>query len=113
MIVRALAHRDYRFFMVSQVLSLFGFWVQTVAQMWLMYRLTDQAFAVAWVAIAQQGPGLVIGPLAGALADRHSRRKMLVWAQAAAILPAVGLAALGFSAPTTGKHQERKNLNKV
>ena len=54
MIVRALAHRDYRFFMASQVLSLFGFWVQTVAQMWLMYRLTDQAFAVAWVAIAQQ-----------------------------------------------------------
>ncbi len=101
LIVRALAHRDYRFFMASQVLSLFGFWVQTVAQMWLMYRLTDQAFAVAWVAIAQQGPGLVIGPLAGALADRHSRRKMLVWAQAAAILPAVALAALVFSGAAT------------
>ena len=91
---RALAHRNFRLFYLGQALSLTGMWIQMVAQAWLMYRLTDQAFAVAWVAIAQQGPGLFVGPFAGALADRHSRRTILVLAQTASILPALALAAL-------------------
>ncbi len=94
---RALAHRNFRLFFLGQALSLTGMWIQMVAQSWLMYQMTQEAFAVAWVALAQQGPGLVVGPFAGALADRHSRQRMLVLAHAAAIAPAVALAALVFS----------------
>ena len=94
---RALAHRNFRFFVLGQALSLTGMWIQMVAQSWLMYQMTQEAFAVAWVAIAQQGPGLLVGPFAGALADRHSRQRMLVFAHAAAIAPAVALAVLVFS----------------
>jgi len=93
-VFRALRRRNYRLFFVGQALSLTGMWIQMVAQSWLMYRLTDQAFAVAWVAIAQQGPGLLVGPIAGALADRHSRRSILVLAQAASVVPALVLAGL-------------------
>lgn len=93
-VFRALRRRNYRLFFAGQALSLTGMWIQMVAQSWLMYRLTDQAFAVAWVAIAQQGPGLLVGPLAGALADRHSRRSILVLAQAASVVPSLVLAGL-------------------
>ena len=63
---RAFRHRNYRLFFAGQGLSLIGMWMQMVAQSWLMYRLTDSAAAVGIVAIAQQGPGLFIGPFAGA-----------------------------------------------
>lgn len=69
-------------------------WVQMVAQSWLMYRLTDSAAAVAAVFLAQQGPGLVIGPIAGALADRYPKRRMLVMAQAGTAAPTFVLAAI-------------------
>ena len=90
-IFRALRHRNFRLFFFGQALSLTGMWMQMVGQSWLMYRLTDQALAVALVAIAQQGPGLFVGPVAGALADRHSRQRILILAQAAVIVPSLVL----------------------
>jgi len=96
-IFRALRHRNFRLFFFGQALSLTGMWLQMVGQSWLMYRLTDQALAVALVALAQQGPGLFVGPVAGALADRHSRQRILILAQAAVIVPSLGLGWLAFA----------------
>jgi MFS family permease len=96
--LRALRHRNFRLFFAGQGVSLIGMWMQMVAQSWLMYRLTDSAAMVGIVAIAQQGPGLFIGPFAGAYADRHSRRQMLIGAQSVSILPALimgGLTVVG------------------
>jgi MFS family permease len=92
--LRAFRHRNYRLFFAGQALSLVGMWMQMVAQSWLMYRLTDSAAAVGVVAIANQGPGLFIGPIAGALADRHSRKQILIRAQSASLLPALALGVL-------------------
>ena len=89
--IRALRARNFRLFYMGQGASLLGMWVQMVAQSWLMYRLTDSAAAVGIVAIANQGPGLFIGPFAGALADRHSRKRILIQAQSASLLPAAAL----------------------
>ena len=38
---RSLRHRDFRLFWSGQLVSLMGTWMQTVAQGWLMHRLTD------------------------------------------------------------------------
>ena len=94
---RALRHRNFRLFAFGQAISLTGMWLQMVAQSWLMFRLTDQALAVALVAIAQQGPSLLIGPLAGALADRHSRQRMLIFSQIAVIAPSAALGWLSLT----------------
>jgi MFS family permease len=93
-LLRALASRNYRLFFTGQAISLVGMWMQMTAQSWLMYRLTGSAFAVGLLAAAQTAPGLLIGPFAGALADRHDRRKLLVATSALSIAPALATALL-------------------
>jgi MFS family permease len=72
-------------------------WLQLTALSWLIYRLTDSAAWVGVLTFALQGPGLVLGPIAGALADRHDKRRILVIAQATSMFPALflGLLTLG------------------
>jgi MFS family permease len=93
-LLRVLRSRNYRLFFAGQALTVIGMWMQMTAQQWLMYRLTDSAFAVALLAAAQTGPGLFVGPFAGALADRHSRRRLLMVLQALSLFPAFALALL-------------------
>ncbi len=93
-LTRAFRHRNYRLFFAGHGVSLIGMWMQMVAQSWLIYRLTDSAAMVGIVAIAQQGPGLFIGPFAGALADRHSRKQILVIALSVSLVPALALGVL-------------------
>lgn len=102
--LRALRSRNFRLFYIGQGASLGGMWVQMVAQSWLMYRLTDSAAAVAAVFLAQQGPGLVIGPIAGALADRYPKRRMLVMAQAGTAVPTFVLAAITLAGVVAAWH---------
>ena len=91
---RAMQHRNYRLFFGGQAFSLLGMWLQMTAQAWLMLELTGSAAAVGLLAVAQQGPGLLLGPLAGALADRHDKRRLLMGAQALAAVPALLLGVL-------------------
>jgi MFS family permease len=93
-LLRALRSRNYRLFFIGQAISLVGMWMQMTAQSWLMYRLTDSAFAVGLLGAAQTGPGLLIGPFAGALADRYDRRALLVVTNVLSILPALAIAVL-------------------
>ena len=100
-LLRALRSRNFRLFCLGQAVSLGGMWMQMVAQSWLMYRLTNSATAVAAVFIAQQGPGLFIGPFAGALADRYPKKRMLIVAQAATAVPAFALASITIAGVVT------------
>src|ERR1039458_6350745 len=47
---RALRHRNFRLFAAGQIVSLVGTWMQTVAQAWLVYRLThsELLLGTAW-----------------------------------------------------------------
>jgi MFS family permease len=93
-LLRALRSRNYRLFFAGQVVSLVGMWMQMTAQSWLMYRLTDSAFAVGLLGAAQTGPGLILGPFAGALADRYDRRRLLAATQLLLVFPAFALGGL-------------------
>src|SRR5512141_539995 len=55
-----------------------GTWVQSVAMMWLAYRLSGSTYFTGLIGFLQSCPHLVLGPLAGVLGDRVSRRKMLI-----------------------------------
>ena len=48
----ALRHRNYRLFWFSQLVSLTGTWMHTVAQGWLVLELTDQPFWLGAVGAA-------------------------------------------------------------
>ena len=82
---------------MGQSISLIGFWMQAIAQSWLIYRLTDSAFLLGLVGFVGQAPMLLITPLAGVVADRLDRRRILFVTQIAMMVSACTLAALTLS----------------
>jgi len=93
-VVRALRHRNYRLFFCGQLISLVGTWRQSVAQAWLVYRLTGSPVLLGFVGFAAQFPVFLLAPLGGSVADRYDRRHVLIATQTAAMLVAFILAGL-------------------
>ena len=80
----ALHSRDYRLYFTGQVVSLSGTWMQTVAQSWLVIELTGSGALLGAVVAVQFLPLLLLGPLAGAVADRVDKRRFLLVTQSVA-----------------------------
>ncbi len=95
-IVRALQHRNFRLFFAGQMISLIGTWMQQVAISWLVYRLTNSALLLGVVSFAGQIPTFLLAPVAGVLADRLNRHKMIVVTQTLSMLQAAILTFLIF-----------------
>ena len=81
--LRSLNHPRFRAFFLAQLVSVVGTWMQTVSQAWLVLQLTDSPFKLGLLGTLQFGPILLLSPIAGVIADRWSRRRLLVAAQAA------------------------------
>lgn len=94
---RAFRHRDFQLFWTGQGISVSGTWMQTAAQSWLVYRLTDSPLHLGLLTLSKFGPALVIAPFAGLLADRFPRKRILLCTQAASLLVAAMLAFLALS----------------
>ena len=92
--LRALNHRPFRSFFLAQLVALVGTWMQTVSQAWLVLQLTDSPFRLGLLGTLQFGPILLLSPLAGVIADRWRRRRLLVATQAALACQAWALALL-------------------
>jgi MFS family permease len=93
-LLRALRSRNYRLFVAGQSVSLVGTWMQQVAMSWLVYRLTGSAMLLGVVGFTSQFPSLLISPVAGVLADRWNRRRLLIATQTFAMLQAAFLAVI-------------------
>jgi MFS family permease len=91
---RALAHRNFRLFWAGAFLSNIGTWMQTVAQGWLVLKLTNSPFWLGLDGFAATSPGLVLTLLGGVYADRIDRKRLLIYTQAGAGLTALALAIL-------------------
>ncbi|MEW6338496.1 MAG: MFS transporter [Acidobacteriota bacterium] len=94
---RALRHRDFRVFFYGQAVSVTGTWMQSMAQAWLVYRLSGSPLVLGILWAVRFGPSLVLAPLAGVVADRFPRRSLVLATQAASLLQAAALAALTLS----------------
>jgi MFS family permease len=95
--VRALRHRDYRLFWLSQGPSMTGTWMQSLGQAWLVLELTHSPLSLGFVSTLQFGPFLLFSFVAGVVVDRVPKRRLLIWTQVARGLQAAILAALVFS----------------
>ena len=91
---RALRYRNYRLFFGGQIISLIGTWMQSIAQSWLVYRLTGSSLLLGTVGFAGQIPVFLFASLGGVFADRHSRRRIVTATQTASMLLAFILSAL-------------------
>jgi len=94
---RALQHRNFRLFFFGQMVSLTGTWMQTVAQSWLIYRMTGSSALLGLVAFCSQFPMFLAAPIGGTVADRQDRRRVLIFTQVASMVLALILAALTLS----------------
>ena len=91
---RALRHRNFRLFWTGQLLSLVGTWMQSVAQGWLMHRLTGSALMLGLLGFAQFLPVTLLSLWAGVVADRMDKRRLIVITQACALVQAATLATV-------------------
>ncbi len=85
----AFQERDYRGFWTTQFISNIGSWMQTVAQGWLVYRLTDSPFLLGFVGFASSAPAFFLMLPGGVVADHFDRRRVVKisqWAQALSAL---------------------------
>jgi MFS family permease len=92
--IRALRHRNFQLFFSGQLISLTGTWMQTVAQSWLVYKLTGSSLLLGSVGFASQFPVFLVAPLGGTVADRVNRRSIVIATQVASMILAFILAAL-------------------
>ena len=80
---RSLRIRNYRLYATGGLISNIGTWMQRIAQDWLVLELTDNnGIALGVTTGLQFLPMLLVGPWAGSLADRYSKRKLLILTQA-------------------------------
>lgn len=93
----AFKSRNYKLYFGGQVISLIGTWLQIVAEGWLVLELTNSAFYVGLVAAVSTIPTLIFSLIGGVIADRFSKRKLLILTQISSMILAFILGGLAIS----------------
>ena len=91
---RALKHRNFQLFIAGQLVSLIGTWMQTTAQLWLVYDLTHSAALLGVFGFANQIPMMVLASVGGFVGDRYSRHRGVIATQTISMMLAFVLAVL-------------------
>jgi MFS family permease len=101
---RALRHRNFRLYFGGQFVSLIGTWMQSVAQGWLVLKLTNSALMLGVVSFAGYLPVLLVALFAGVIVDHADRRRLIVTTQVLLMLSAFILAALTWAGVVRVEH---------
>lgn len=87
---------NYGSYVVGNGTSLIGTWMQRIAVGWLTWELTGSPFWLGVIAFADLFPAVIVGPLGGAVADRHNRLRLIQITQALSCLQATVLFVLTY-----------------
>jgi MFS family permease len=93
----SLRHRNFRLFFAGQLVSLIGTWMQNTAQGWLVYQLTGSKLLLGVVAAVGSTPMMLFSIWGGSVADRHSKRQIILCTQTGMMLLAFVFAGLVWS----------------
>lgn len=93
----ALKHHNYRLWFFGQIISLFGSWMQMTAQGFFIFELTHSPAFLGYVGFANGIPTWLFMVYGGVIADRFSRRKIMMVTQTIMMLLAFVLAVLTFT----------------
>jgi MFS family permease len=88
---------NFRLFATGHFIAVIAIWMQRIAQDWLVLQLSGSVTAVGFTVALQFLPSLLLGPWGGMVADRHSKRRILIMCQSAAAVLAAALAALALT----------------
>lgn len=95
--LRAFQSRDFTFYWVAALLAILSHFMLFILRGWLALELTDSPFMVAAVAASGEIPSLFFSIPGGILADRVSRKAILIIAEIVNAVALIALAALIFS----------------
>ncbi|PYT10933.1 MAG: MFS transporter, partial [Acidobacteria bacterium] len=95
-VFKAFQYRDFRLMWMGACTSTIGTWMQTVAQSWLVYTLSQDPFYLGLDAFLGQVPIVLFSLVGGVIADRRSRKSMLLMSQYIQMTCAFTLATLSF-----------------
>lgn len=93
----AFRHSNYRLWFTGQLISIIGSWMQNAAQGYLVYTLTGSTTFLGSVSFASSLPAWLFMLYGGVIADRVSRRALIIITQTAMMVEAFLLAGLVFS----------------
>jgi nitrate/nitrite transporter NarK len=93
----ALRFPNYRLWFTGQLISLFGTWMQSTAQGYLIFELTGSAAYLGYVGFMAGAPSWLFTLYGGVIADRIPRRRLLIITQTVMMVLAVILAILTFT----------------
>jgi len=93
-VLRPLRSRDYRLFWSGSLIANLGVWMQTTALGWLVYDMTRKPSLLGTISFTGNMPILVLGLLGGAIADRASRRTIMLSSLSVISAAALTLAVL-------------------
>jgi MFS family permease len=94
---RAFRHRNYQLFFAGQLISLTGTWMQSVAESWLVFRLTGSAALLGVTSFATLAPVFLFATIGGTVADRTNRHRIIIVTQSLSMVLPLVLAALTLS----------------
>ena len=94
MIALPLRNANFGLYSAGSAVSLIGMWMQRIAIGWLTWEMTKSGLWLGIVAFADFFPVLLIGPIAGAAADRWDRLRVVKTSQAILLVQATLLFAL-------------------
>ena len=95
--MRALRHRNFQLFFSGQLVSLIGTWMQSLAQAWLVYRLTGSSVQLGMVSFCGQIPVFLFAAVGGTVADRFNRHRIIIGTQVSSMMLASILTVLTLS----------------
>lgn len=93
----ALYVQNFRLFWIAQVISLSGSWMHQMAQGWLIYQLTRSPLYLGIAGAALTLPVLMFTLFGGIIADRYSKRNILIVTQTLSIFPPLILGTLTYT----------------
>jgi len=99
--LRALRHANFRLYGAGLAVSLIGTWMHSTAQSWLVYRLTKSNLLLGTAQFASTIPILFLSPIAGLVADRYPRRRIILLTQTLFLAQAATLATLTLTGHVT------------
>lgn len=93
----ALTSRDYVFFLVGQLISVIGTWMQATALPYLAYRMTGRPLDLGLIGFSNTLPTLLFALPAGVLVEHWDKRRVVILFQAIMSIQAFGLAFLTYT----------------
>ena len=101
MVALLVRNANFGIYSAGSAVSLVGMWTQRIAIGWLTWELTGSGLWLGIVAFADFFPVVLVGPIAGAFADRWDRLRVVKVSQAVSLVEATVMWALTASGHMT------------